>query len=192
MLSLAKLISKYQKHKQTKILIYQMGKVGSTSIQNSLIKLGYQSFHVHSFYKPIDTMFNYQSNKYFINRRYILWFKCRFFIFRQIYHRQKNIKIITLVRDPIARNISMFFQNLIFCLADYHKLDSQLEIEDTMHFLLASFFRNLDMSYCLDWFNKEIKRMFHVDVLACDFPRREGYHVIKGKKIDLLVLKMEN
>ena len=95
------------------ILIYQMGKVGSTSIYSSLIelKLDNSIFHVHAL---TPTSIEKIKNKAKLNGqnipsmyyayRNLLWLK-------KIPIVNKKWHYITVLRDPIATALSHFFHN---------------------------------------------------------------------------------
>ena len=100
---------------QTPILIFQMGKVGSTTVVKSLEKKGILPlFHIHLLLNSEDTMKFYKSKAYES-------FELKFYLERQIrrgeflYNKiivaKKEVKIISLTREPIGRNISAFFEN---------------------------------------------------------------------------------
>lgn len=72
------------------ILIYQMGKVASRTIYKSLLYTpGMQVFHVHRIGKDVHPN-----------------------LYERVARFGHPAKIITLVREPISRNISDFFQHL--------------------------------------------------------------------------------
>jgi hypothetical protein len=91
------------------ILIYQMGKVGSTSISKSLELFGYSSvFHIHRLNpEHIDHV-----RENFLTRNLEpSSFRIGKLLYRYIIEKKRHIKVITLIRDPISRNISGFFEN---------------------------------------------------------------------------------
>lgn len=76
-----------------KVLIYQYGKVGSTSILKSCLN----SAHYKSIQKTYDEEFLHtHSHK----------------VARDILSKYENILLINIVRLPIDRNISAFFQDI--------------------------------------------------------------------------------
>lgn len=70
--------------KEPSFLIYQMGKVGSLTVFKSLEALGIQATHTHDHRLAQDIISN----------------------------RTRPLYVITGVREPLARNISAFFQNI--------------------------------------------------------------------------------
>src|SRR4051812_8379469 len=95
------------------ILIYQMGKVGSTCIEKSLMTQKFQTAHYHSFFSPLPyIMFkNFYSIKYYVSFWNRLIYRIKMTILLYLIKRNKNVKIISLIREPISRNLSMFFQD---------------------------------------------------------------------------------
>ena len=77
------------------VLVYQMGKVGSSSIKKTLVKAGFSVKHFHYAAGTSWDRRNRPKGIFGVSRL-----------------RDFHGKIITLTRDPISRNISAFFQNL--------------------------------------------------------------------------------
>jgi Putative capsular polysaccharide synthesis protein. len=110
-------------------------------------------------------------------------------------------KIVTLVRDPIARNISSFFQNLEIILGyNYRRKILTMKTECVLAELLDLFFRNfldertqsrLD-SNPLTWFDCELKCVFDVDVFTCEFPKTRGYKIYEAPRASVLLLRVES
>ena len=91
------------------IMIYQMGKVGSTTIENALKAESIKYLHMHYIanlsFRPTLT---YPPKRKVIStiRGYVvrLWYRFRVL-------RRRKTKIITLVREPVGRTISQLFHN---------------------------------------------------------------------------------
>ncbi len=100
------------------LLVFQMGKVGSTTLVRSLgtLNLDRPIYHSHLLTWPRIKETESQRKKLFLTERYAHlkrpWLNG--FIRRQIDKGLKNgkWKVISLVREPIARNVSTFFENL--------------------------------------------------------------------------------
>lgn len=110
-------------------------------------------------------------------------------------NKDANYKLITIVRDPVAREISGLFHNLGF-LKDHHPLNHEngdLNIERVTSYLMdvfCNFTPKLD--YLYEWFNEEIKEIFGVDIYSKSFDHNKGYHLIRHDNIELLAIKLEN
>jgi hypothetical protein len=177
----------YRRYSDKKnILVYQMGKVGSSSLEASLN----HAVHTHTLYgnspcnvgelqrKPGIKGWLLRQIKFFLRRRFLL--------------SRDEVKIITVVRDPVKRNFSMFFQELSYWVVDYiNKNDPDMRYIDK-NFLYDVYRESFDHYYCLEWFDKEIKRLTGIDVLNSDFDKSSGYGLYTKDKFKLLVLKAEN
>lgn len=122
-----------------------------------------------------------------------------------------NLKIVTGVRDPVARDVSLVFELLLDGV--YYE---QMNRKGTKNSFLEDFYwliagntplRNFELpeNYNLfdyincdsvygsvfDWFDKELKEYFKIDVFAEDFDREKGYAVIRKDNVEVFVYKME-
>ena len=93
------------------------------------------------------------------------------------------MRIVTGVRDPVARNISAFFQNLSSFGFDPHGIDTQ-DIDT----LIASYFRDFNHAEPLDWFDRELKYCTGVDVFNHDLTG--DYSIIDSSR-SAIILKTE-
>ena len=151
---------------KTPVFVYQMGKVASTAIYQGLLKTESKElvFHSHSF-EPFHT-----------NKEIRL-------LFRYYQKYKPPIRIISLVREPVTRNISAFFQNL---RRDANKkaLTSELPIEK----IKSMFLRNYPHEIPLIWFDNNIKKHFDIDVYEREFPKA-GYLKFQKDNVELLLMR---
>ena len=181
------LISDYNKFsRDSSLLIYQPGKVGSVALESSIE----DSVHVHTFYgnSPCWVAAKYRSPGIlgFTKSKVKFWFR-RFAI-----AKRKRTKVISVVRDPLSRNISMFFQELAFWIICYQlKYDPDMRHIDE-EFLLDVFSKAFDHEYINNWFDKEIKKLTGIDVLSEGFDKDRGYSIYSNANFDLLVVKIEH
>lgn len=184
------------------IIVFQMGKVGSTSIVTSLqsLDLGRPIFHVHALVeahrKHSEVRINLSPRQYFKRSKNALISQ---YLEKEIHRSRKRRaspfkkkwKVITLIRDPVAQNISSFFQIVDLYVKDvferYH--NKQLEIKD-----LTSLFLEQYSPDCVfnNWFDLELKPVFDIDVYANTFPKANGYEIYRGEVADVLLIKLEN
>jgi len=149
------------------VLIFQMGKVGSTSIHRSLLR-AYPGVVLHTH------RFSPQHKNWRIRRLY------RWGIFRK-----KAIHVISLTREPVGRNVSAFFQNF--------RRDTGLSYENanfSIDELKALFLSRYKHEIPLGWFDKNIKGTFGLDVFSTPFPE-SGFATYSRGNIRLLVIKSE-
>lgn len=146
------------------ILVYQMGKVGSSSIKKTLIRAGYCVEHFHyfsgDFASPDPPMRERLGVDDLLGGGY---------------------KIISLVRDPIARNVSAFFQNLrAFGLED-----------DSVSARLDWFLNKYPWQVPLNWFDAEFKVHTGIDVFAYTFDVSRGWGKLLSGDLSVLLLQVE-
>ncbi len=152
--------------KAVPVLIYQMGKVSSSSIYHPL-KKSYPGLVIHI----------HQFNEH-----------CYFWEAREIYSyfksgKQTTFKIISLIREPIGRNVSEFFHRF--------KMYAGVEFKEnnlTLTQIREKFLSQIDHDYPLDWFDLNIKDHFGLDVYEKPFSK-VGYDYYKNNQIEMLVMK---
>ncbi|MDT0602804.1 putative capsular polysaccharide synthesis family protein [Thalassotalea castellviae] len=178
------------------IFIYQMGKVGSTTLENAIAG----SLHIHAFYSKNSTCVIRQKglNKFgFRAIFYTLEREISDFIHRIIFKRRAHTKIITLVREPIARNQSMFFHDIDAYLFSVHTncLNTRrtpLPTRSQPKLLLEKVFNEeFDHFYPLNWFDKEFKPMTGVDIYSKAFNKELGYSLIDNKGVSVLCISID-
>jgi hypothetical protein len=150
--------------KATPVFIFQMGKVASSSIHHSL-KKQYPGAVAHAHHIGSD---NWASE-----------------VFYDWYKNGKPLNIISPIRDPIGRNISGFFQ----LLDDYTGVpykDSTLTTDE----LLDVFIKQYTHERPLEWFDRNIKEHFGIDVYATPFPE-DGIATYSHNNINLLVFRID-
>jgi len=187
------------------IINYQMGKVGSSTIQSSLESLGLDQpvYHVH-FLNPLRVReIERQRREYFrtekqgsLRRPWLSEF-----LYERIQKKDRHWMLITLVREPIARNISTFFENLevtkkagaahYAVRSDYYGFDIEVDLEN-LNPLIALFFDRLVHERPLRYFDDEIRTVYGIDVFESAFPRDKGFKIYQADNADLLLMRLEN
>jgi hypothetical protein len=180
------------------ILVYQMGKVASTTVYESLrrLRLANQVYQVHflsedgirrtqAFYRSINTS---------------AW-PAHIVVGKALARKLRgssgaHCKIITLVRDPIARDISGFFQHVETSHPSLSYAHGQVALAHA-----AGFMRELEHSFdaydestdfACTWFDSELKKVFAIDVFDHPFDHERGYTMIRGAHAEVLVLRVED
>ena len=179
------------------LVIYQMGKVGSSTLWRSLapFDLGRPAFRVHSLTPEHleDGLggVGMSAREYYEQRsthdlvgRYL----------RRELERARGRdrwKVITLVRDPLAQNVSSFFQLLDLRapeLLERHR-SGTLQMQD----LLARYLEDYPPDCIFNrWFEAEMGAVFGLDVFADPFPWDQGYRIYQAADADVLVLRLED
>jgi hypothetical protein len=176
------------------IMVYQIGKVGSTTVYETIEKAikNHPVYHIHSLDpKKINKRYN-QINLYEDYRKDYGWETVKqIFISKYLINqldkilKKKNLKIITIVRDPIAREISSFFE------ANRLRLElKSMKIED----LIEIFWKQKNLTNRQgNWLNNELNNYLGIDVYSIDFPKDKGHKIVRDndKRIEILLLKLE-
>lgn len=194
-------------YKKPPLLIYQMGKVGSKTIQGSLrnVELDRRVFHVHFLTPDRVEKTEKERRKYLgTSKRGLLDHVWQYqYLLKQLKRglNGRKWKVITLTREPIGRNLSTFFENLDVELldadrrykiqSDYYDFEIVVDIED-MDELTQLFFERLPHDRPLVFFDQEIKNMLGVDLFASEFPISKGYKVYEGELADVLLIRVED
>ena len=175
------------------VILAQMGKVGSKSIQDALERVGLDVVHLHhldrfgNFQYPSPEVRGIKTNQYKISRA------------RKAYEYAKSSDgshIVSLVRDPIARNISAFFQDNSNISSI---IDSKKELLSPSEFAVRYFpmvidllLENYNFRKCLTYFEDNFQRFLSVDIYSVPFDTSQHELVLSEKGINVLVLRLED
>ena len=197
------------------ILVYQMGKVGSTSVVTSLKEGGISNpvYHVHQLrYDKLNSAIKKNIKRLNENRQrrnlddHLRMYKHLYlnYLIRQLENhillRKKfdenfndiSWKVITLVRDPIMRQISEFFFNFHNRLELFDEKGQFLK-EKSMKALKHQVTKRLicPWNWSLRWFDKEFKEVLKVNPYKFPFNQDKGYSFIYTKNLSILLIKLE-
>lgn len=165
-------------------LIYTMGKVASLSVLDSITR---RVPHVNTFAMHFLTPQNLENQEILLAESGVvgnvmhkdIHSRHALKILRCIAdNRDKRIKIVTIVREPLSQIISQIFQQL-----------NLYDIEFYKHLSLES--ANIDYSFCEKWCNDELYSLFEIDILNEPFDKERGYSIYSNEKCDLLVIKFD-
>jgi hypothetical protein len=187
------------------VIVYQMGKVGSSSIFHALrhaLGKGYLVYHTH-FLNPENIAF-WQRQAFVafggVARTPISVLASIMearFLGRMLKARvlnRANCRVISLVREPVSRNVSAFFQQHASWERNFHHrmrhapANASVSAELRQHFLHGYEHHDLPLT----WFDTEMKEVLGVDVLASSFPHAAGYRTYEKGAARLLILRMED
>jgi FkbM family methyltransferase len=178
---LTNLIEKRREEKRKHILVYTMGKVGSSSIRYTLTQHYNYVYHLHSLDRDKLQALDKKAEKRGVKNTQKNHIQTVQAVYANGLHN--NSAIITVVREPIARNISAFFQNLHTFLPNNESHSVNNIIEE----FLSSYAHTLPLT----WFDDELKTHVGISVYSEPFPKDKGYMIIQQGNISLLVLKLE-
>ena len=178
------------------IIIYQFGKVGSTTIYKSLKKenISNQIYHIHFLSRK---GINNAINSHKIQGKKLVPHLLLSDLLRRKIDNTKDVswKIITSIREPIGFEVSNFFESLEWIGPTREIMNDDREIDNK---LLVSFLeekiRNYDTktSYVDTWFDKEFKESCDIDVYNFRFNYEKGYSIIRKKNVEVLILRLED
>lgn len=175
---------------KTPIIILTPGKTGSSSVYYTLKKVFkmYNVFHVH--YLTSNSIDNAKQNHLSSDRKSLpLHLIVSELLLNKIKNYKGTLKIITILREPISRSISSFFQNI-----DFHKNsleESNLIINESMALEVIERQISRSVDDVNNWINLEIKENFNIDIYENRFPNKK-YIIFKNQNVELLLLKVED
>ncbi len=166
------------------IVVYTMAKVASSSVRVSLYRHNIGPvFWAHQMLPA-----NVEEMRVRRQERNLRPFFRPFpsYLYKNYVQKDQPMRFVTLVRDPVARNLSIFFQAYEYHAGANYK-DSELSVDE----LIDRFFDGLLHELPLEWFDKEFKATTGIDVYSYPFDHEKGYTIIKEGRFDLLILKVE-
>jgi putative capsular polysaccharide synthesis protein len=195
------------RYRDPPVLLYQMGKVGSKTIRDSLqaIELDRPVFHVH-FLSPerVKKMARERRRYFGTEKQHLLRHIWQYQYLRKRIAKGldgEKWKIVTLTREPISKNISTFFENLEIeplddgrrfgIQSDYYDFDIVVDLENTEQ-LVQLFFDRLYHDRPLVFFDQEIKRVFGIDVFSSEFPVSKGFKIYREEHAEVLLVRLED
>ena len=188
-----KLKNLYSLFAEEQIIVYQMGKVGSSSIYKSLKSNGYNVIHAHHF--GDHDIFSFYKNTDYFSYFYPRGERIRHFISSKVklylLKKNKKVKIITCVRDLEKVLISRYMQDLHLRFVSYHK--KQITYKD-LKVLTDEVINNIEsdinLDYFVNWFDVELKNNFGVDVYGIEYDANSGVGISFETQKPLLVFNM--
>lgn len=163
-------------------VIWTMGHVGSIALHDTVDS----SVHIHDLKRP-----KFDCKKWTVYPKIL----ASRMIARQVVKQQK--KIITIIRNPLERNISGFFHSLHFYLSQYYSEPEHLYEDISSHdadFLSTVFHDIFPHNENIQWFDDEINTLLGVPIWELiskentEKFRVEGSLLINYKQYELLLL----
>ncbi len=166
------------------IVIYQMGKVGSRSIESSISALKYENvYHIH--YLQLDNLLRILTERLESNRKVSYHAERSLALWKPLLIERRYAKYITIVRNPIERNFSAFFHGYANYLPDrnegYRSTSESIKL----------FFESYEHDIPLTWFNEELNPVLNINIFDHPFPVEQGYQRLQLPNGELLILKLE-
>lgn len=178
---------------QEPIIVFQMGKVGSSTVLETLhrLDLSHPVLHVHTLapdHLAHAVARQRQSARPYLHEHLIV----SALIVAKRQRQRFPCRLITLTREPISRAISFVFEDAIKQMPEAHLPDGSYDlgrVQAVVQELLAS--RN-GVSDPTAWFDREMKGQFGVDVFARPFDAERGFEIFEETDCSVLVIRMED
>lgn len=196
-------IVKAKVQKKEILFLFQMGKVGSSTLMTSFNQHGLdkerQIFWVTFLSNNgIEFLRQLHINGYGVKheltpraKRTLYQKQALARVIRQHQLLNCRFKVISLVRDPVAINVSGFFQNTRWWPP---KLVAKCETKSDGYLteLMDLFLEKYPHHVPFAWFDSEMKPVFDIDVFADEFPVGDGFRSYHSSYAELLLIKLEN
>lgn len=144
------------------VFVYQNKKVLSRSMVKSIKEAGLNGFHVHQF-----RVHGFEDS---FSREMI---------------KKTSGKVISIVREPIARQISLLWHYWNIGGEDFLRRYDSFEDLESKYYSIP----NVEDEF--EWYGMEFLSILDINILEYPFDRDLGYAVIEKDGIELLLLKME-
>ena len=165
------------------VIVYQMGKVASKSVYQSLKDTtDCSTFHVHRLSPENIESVRLRHVKLGYTQPHE---KVPLLLYdRLIKNADQPTLIISLVREPIGRNISAFFQNLgsFFESPEAHQTVATEQ-------MVSHFLDQYSHDVPLNWFDDEMKATTGIDVYSQPFSTDQGHVTLEADPFRLLVMR---
>ena len=178
---------------QDPILVFQMAKVGSSSVVAALRALNRPEPVVH-----VHILTDFEG----IEKKQVRRMPSPKLVLEQLEHF-KTIrkwiddapagtipKVITMMREPVGRNISAFFESIELYYPNFvERLDrDELTLEDVTETFLHLFIQRIPEV----WFNMQLRATFDIDVFSEPFDHEKGYGILRNSRCETLVFRTED
>ena len=165
------------------IIVHTMGRVGSSTVAFACDELdGYETYHTHFLnQQSIDDLLRRAERR---GRKIAPNISRSLVVLNDILPKTDEVKMITLVRDPVARNLSGCFANF---LTKKPRSEGALLTRQEVQDQFDQFYHDRP----LWWFDRELKEALEIDLLAHPFSKEDQFQRLKFGQIDLLAMQAE-
>lgn len=185
-------LSAFSNTKCPPILIYTMGKVGSSTVHKSLLNapLPNAVLHLHFLSSDIKKHIKFHKDaEVEVPYSFYLGEAINRLITKD---RNLPVKIISLVRDPVAFFISNVFQNPRFSTESVLNSNGAIDTEKAIKYINQKIAEFDALGYVFNWFDRELKEVFDIDVFASPFPVEYGYSTYRKGNTDVMLIRLED
>ena len=195
------------------IIVHQMGKVGSQSVLRSLAaepRISERRSVIHTHFLTRNQLEREKRLLATSRAAYQgtplpeIWWNPPFIWDGQIVgasvtrQLDRRWDVITLVRDPVARNVSLFFEKLEVPIGyDWFERRQRLSDDELIadltplfdqHVLQPGGLARLDVDPTR-WFDLEMAPVFGIDIFASPFSPERGWQIYEGERARLLLIR---
>lgn len=168
------------------VIVYQMAKVGSSAVVAALQAARLPVFHVHRMnIENLRKMREVRPALGWVVPAVPAHDQLGLRLREKVIRRRCRAAIVTMIRDPIARNLSSYFEHLDFIW----RTENAHEVVSLEH-LIDGFHTRYPHDEVLTWFEDEMLPVTGIDVYQHPFPSC-GHSVVQHENLDLLILKTE-
>ena len=171
-------------------LVYQMGKVGSSTVVRTLEGLDAIGpvVHVHNLApeKVSENVETLRANPGYLPKHVVT----------SLTLANKNwgsfpCKIITLTREPVGRAISFAFEDWRRQLSDVPNLRA-LDPDRMIDLVMEKLQPGSPHADPGQWFKRELESVFGIDAMSVPYDFEQGYVTLSHGPVDVLVIRMED
>lgn len=164
------------------VLIYQFGKVGSTTLADSIEG----AVNVHDLFGNHLCPCGFrQRNKFFYRK---LVFPVDRAMRRRWIRGRATTNIIVPLREPWKRNVSMFFQDLPFWYVEHFIQNRAVQKREGLGLLREIFEQTFDHDGCEHWFDREFSKLTSISLSEIPFDRDGGFSIVEKNGFRCLFL----
>lgn len=175
-------------------VVYQMGKVGSSSVHESLRRAAIGTLHKVHYLADEGLATARRRYSEFATRLPVPYEETSEHVRALLRAGSPTIrwKVVTLVREPIARDVSAYIQMVDLTNPDLVAGDEP-QVGRIARAVAAQFIGfDETTNYTCRWFDDEFRRVFGLDVFSYPFDHARGWQRITQGALDVLVLRLED
>ncbi|GAK16772.1 LOW QUALITY PROTEIN: capsular polysaccharide synthesis enzyme CpsE [Vibrio sp. JCM 19053] len=182
-------LSWYQtlKSQEQPVLIYQMGKVGSSALEHSIP----DSIHLHDL-MTVDAQKQISPVRAQLHKPQINALKRRLkriTMSRMLKRKKKSSNYLAGATDR-TKCLNVLSSTSFWMADKYLKDDSAIRTERPQ-LLQEAFDKHMNHQYALQWFDNEIKQLTGIDVFNESFNHEVGYQTYHNNNFSLLVIRSD-
>ena len=178
---------------QEPVIVFQMGKVGSSTVVETLHRLDLPQpiLHVHTLspsHLAHAVRRQRQSARPYLHEHLIV---SGLLVAKQQSNRFP-CRLITLTREPISRAISFVFEDAIKQMPEAMLHDGSYNLQRVQAVIQELLAANNGVADPTEWFDRELGEQFGIDVFAQPFDAESGYAIFEGDNCSVLLMRMED